>query len=76
MREVSFFSHLRRLGIGSLISAQEAYYSGRKELFQELFIYEVKRYWSSYPILHFDLNTQKYDSLDNLNDILSTILVK
>ena len=54
-----------------LISTLEAYYSERKELFQGLFINEVERDWNSYPILHFDLNAQKYDSPESLNDIIT-----
>ena len=71
-----FFSRPRRFGKSLLISTLEAYYSGRKELFQGLFINEVERDWNSYPILHFDLNAQKYDSPESLNDILNDILVK
>lgn len=71
-----FFSRSRRIGKSLLISTLEAYYSGRKELFQGLFINEVETDWNSYPILHFDLNAQKYDSLESLNDILNDILVK
>lgn len=71
-----FFSRPRRFGKSLLISTLEAYYSGRKELFQGLFIYKVEKDWNSYPILHFDLNAQKYDSPESLNDILNDILVK
>ena len=71
-----FFSRPRRFGKSLLISTLEAYYSGRKELFQGLFINEVENDWNSYPILHFDLNAQKYDSPESLNDILNDILVK
>lgn len=36
----------------------------------------MEKNWNSYPILHFDLNAQKYDSPESLNDILNDILAK
>lgn len=59
-----------------LISTLEAYYSGRKDLFQGLYIDSIEKDWLSYPILHIDLNAQKYDTLKSLDDILNDILTK
>ena len=36
----------------------------------------MEKDWNSYTYLHFDLNAQKYDSPESLNDILNDILVK
>ena len=71
-----FFSRPRRFGKSLLISTLEAYYSGRKELFQGLYICQMEKDWLSYPILHIDLNAQKYDTLKSLDDILNDILTK
>lgn len=71
-----FLSRPRRFGKSLLISTIEAYYSGQKELFQGLFIGGTEKNWISYPILHFDLSAQKYDSAESLYDILNDILAK
>lgn len=71
-----FFSRPRRFGKSLLISTLEAYYSGRKDLFQGLYIDQQEKDWLSYPILHIDLNAQKYDTSESLNDILNDILTK
>ena len=71
-----FLSRPRRFGKSLLISTIEAYYSGQKELFQGLFIDGTEKNWISYPILHFDLSAQKYDSVESLYDILNDILAK
>lgn len=71
-----FFSRPRRFGKSLLISTLEAYYSGRKELFQGLYICQMEKDWLSYPILHIDLNAQKYDTPKSLDDILNDILTK
>lgn len=71
-----FFSRPRRFGKSLLISTLEAYYSGRKELFQGLYICQMEKDWLSYPILPIDLNAQKYDTPKSLDDILNDILTK
>ena len=71
-----FFSRPRRFGKSLLISTLEAYYSGRKDLFQGLYIDQQEKDWLSYPILHIDLNAQKYDTSESLDDILNDILTK
>lgn len=59
-----------------MISTLEAYYSGREDLFQGLYIDSIEKDWLSYPILHIDLNAQKYDTPKSLDDILNDILTK
>ena len=71
-----FFSRPRRFGKSLLISTLEAYYSGRKDLFQGLYIDQQEKDWFSYPILHIDLNAQKYDTSESLDEILNDILTK
>ena len=71
-----FLSRPRRFGKSLLLSTIESYYSGRKELFDGLAIEKLENEWNSYPILHIDLNSQKYDSPESLNDILNDILTK
>jgi len=66
-----FLCRPRRFGKSLLLSTFEAYFSGRKELFEGLAIAELETKWEKYPVLHLDLNAEKYDSVDSLNSILS-----
>ena len=71
-----FLSRPRRFGKSLLISTLEAYFSGKKELFTNLAIEELEKEWIKYPILHMDLNTEKYDTLESLESILNFTLGK
>lgn len=66
-----FLSHPRRFGKSLLLSTFEAYFQGKKELFQGLAVEKMEKDWIQYPILHLDLNTQKYDSPESLDNILN-----
>ena len=54
-----------------LISTLEAYFEGKKELFKGLAIENLEKDWIKYPILHLDLNIEKYNSPDSLDKILN-----
>ena len=69
-----FLSRPRRFGKSLLISTLEAYFEGKRELFDGLYIGAKETEWLSYPILHLDLNTEKYDSPEALQDILDRSL--
>ena len=66
-----FLSRPRRFGKSLLMSTIEAYLSGRKDLFEGLAIEKLETEWTQYPILHLDLNSQKYDTPEALTDILN-----
>ena len=55
-----FLSRPRRFGKSLLISTFEAYFSGKKELFEGLAISKLEKDWNTYPILHLDLNSREY----------------
>ena len=63
-----FLSRPRRFGKSLLISTLEAYFQGKKDLFEGLAVHGLEKEWTEYPILHLDLNTEKYDSLEALDD--------
>ena len=65
-----FLSRPRRFGKSLLLSTFESYFSGRKELFDGLAISSLEQDWTEYPILHIDLNSEKYDSPEALYNIL------
>ena len=69
-----FLSRPRRFGKSLLISTLEAYFLGKKDLFEGLAVAELEKDWVEYPVLHLDLNTEKYDSIEVLNNKLSGTL--
>ena len=66
-----FLSRPRRFGKSLLVSTIEAYFQGKKELFEGLSIAVLEKEWPVYPILHLDLNTEKYDTPEALEHKLS-----
>ena len=71
-----FLSRPRRFGKSLLLSTIEAYFSGKRELFDGLAIAEKEKEWAEYPILHIDLNTAKYDMPESLLNVLNDTLAK
>ena len=70
-----FLSRPRRFGKSLLISTLEAYFQGKKELFEGLAMEGLEKEWKKYPILHLDLNTQKYETEESLESVLNENLV-
>ncbi|WP_294627165.1 ATP-binding protein [uncultured Bacteroides sp.] len=71
-----FLSRPRRFGKSLLVSTLEAYFEGKRELFEGLAIEKLEKDWTKHPILHIDLNTEKYESLESLENILNDTLYK
>lgn len=69
-----FLSRPRRFGKSLLISTLEAYFQGKKELFAGLAVERLEKDWIKYPILHLDLNIEKYDTPESLDNILEKSL--
>lgn len=65
-----FLSRPRRFGKSLLLSTLEAYFKGKKELFKGLAIEQLEQNWFEYPVLHLDLNAEKYDSRERLERML------
>lgn len=63
-------SRPRRFGKSLLISTFEAYFLGQRELFEGLAIETLEQKWTVFPVLHLDLNNQKYDTPESLLQIL------
>lgn len=57
-----FLSRPRRFGKSLLLSTLEAYFTGKKELFKGLAIEQLEKEWHTYPVMHLDLNAEKYES--------------
>ena len=69
-----FLSRPRRFGKSLLVSTMEAYFSGRKELFNGLAIAELEKDWVQYPVLRFDLTGKSYTSPDAVNEAIGAQL--
>lgn len=66
-----FLSRPRRFGKSLLVSTMEAYFKGKKELFNGLAIDSLENNWTKYPVLHFDFSGKSYAQPDSLADILN-----
>ncbi|WP_044653697.1 ATP-binding protein [Bacteroides congonensis] len=71
-----FLSRPRRFGKSLLISTFEAYFKGQRELFTGLAVEQLEQKWEEYPVLHLDLNAEKYDSPERLDAVLSNQLTQ
>ena len=69
-----FLSRPRRFGKSLLLSTFEAYLSGKRDMFKGLAIESLEKDWTSYPIMHLDLNTDRYNAVSVLNDRLNLFL--
>ena len=54
-----FLSRPRRFGKSLLTTTLDAYFQGRKDLFEGLKIMELEKEWESYPVIHVDLSLAK-----------------
>ena len=70
-----FLSRPRRFGKSLLVSTMEAYFSGKKELFDGLAIADLEKDWIQYPVLRFDLTGQSYMKPTDLDDTLNAQLI-
>ena len=61
-----FLARPRRFGKSLLLSTIEAYFQGKKELFDGLYLQTQEQDWTSYPIFHIDLSPENYSSTDTL----------
>lgn len=64
--KVYFLSRPRRFGKSLLVSTLDAYFRGKKDLFQGLAMERLEKEWNVYPVLHLDFSTTKYTALSGL----------
>ena len=74
-----FLSRPRRFGKSLFLSTLKAYFEGKKENFEGLYLekweeaqaaQEGRNAWQQYPVLYLDLNAKNYESRENLVNIL------
>ena len=68
-----FLARPRRFGKSLFLSTLRYFFEGRRELFKGLYIDSVDWDWEAYPVLHLDLNANKYDEIGKLDDVLDNL---
>ena len=68
-----FLARPRRFGKSLFLSTLRYFFEGRRELFKGLYIDSVDWEWEAYPVLHLDLNSDRYDETGRLDDVLNTL---
>ena len=72
-----FLSRPRRFGKSLLVSTLKELFSGNKEPFKDLWIYNSDYNWQEYPVIHLDFSQIEHLTADelrtNLNDALNKI---
>ena len=81
---VFFLSRPHRFGKSLFLSTLKAYFEGKKELFDGLYIAKIevelarqqkREPWEARPVLYFDLNAKNYKNSDTLPNSLSAQLL-
>ena len=67
-----FLSRPRRFGKSLLVSVLQAYFEGKRELFDGLAMAELEQDWVKYPVFKFDLSPIHYEKPEDLAAVLST----
>ena len=71
-----FLSRPRRFGKSLLLSTLKAYFEGKRHLFEGLGVMELEHDWKQYPVLHLDLNTGDYTSVEGLWDMFRSHVIR
>lgn len=71
-----FLSRPRRFGKSLLVSTLEAYFLGKRELFKGLAIENLEKEWTSFPVLRLDLNAEKFEQPEELENRINVYLTK
>lgn len=74
--KIYFLSRPRRFGKSLLVSTLEAYFRGRKELFDGLAIAGLEQEWLEYPVFHVDFNGGPYTQPKVLEATIETCISK
>lgn len=73
---VYFLSRPRRFGKSLLVSTLEAYFQGKKHLFEGLAMERLETEWTEYPVLHMDFSVSKYTDADKLREVLNLQILR
>ena len=82
---VFFLSRPHRFGKSLFLSTLKAYFEGKKELFEGLYIEKAeaelakqqkREPWEAHPVLYFDLNAEYYTNLEILEEAIAAEIVR
>ena len=71
-----FLSRPRRFGKSLLVTTLEAYFQGKKELFEGLEIEKMEQEWKKFPVLRFDMSGDRYTSTEKLAERINFLLMR
>ncbi|MCQ2975433.1 MAG: ATP-binding protein [Bacteroidales bacterium] len=72
--KIAFLSRPRRFGKSMLCHTLKEYFSGNKEMFQGLKIYDLEKDWVKHPVFFFTMSMLKDCSLETMKEKLSSQL--
>lgn len=73
---IYFLSRPRRFGKSLLVSTLEAYFLGKKHLFEGLAMERLETEWAEYPVLHMDFSGSKYYDVDMLKSAINVEITR
>ncbi len=68
-----FLARPRRFGKSLFLSMLQYFFEGKRELFKGLYIDSTDWDWTPYPVLHLDLNVERYADEGRLEDVLENV---
>lgn len=71
-----FLGRPRRFGKSLFLDTLRCFFEGKRELFRGLYADTMDWDWQEYPVLYLDLNTLKYNSLQELDSLLDLQMSK
>ena len=69
-----FLSRPRRFGKSLMLSTLEAYFEGRRELFDGLAMSKLEKDWRKHPVIHLSMGSHDFSSVDELKNHLNAML--
>lgn len=71
-KKYNYLSRPRRFGKSVLVDTLEAYFEGKKELFEGLKIMDMEKDWTRYPVIRLDMSNGG-DNADDLRSYLDNV---
>ncbi len=68
-----FLARPRRFGKSLFLSTLQYFFEGRRELFRGLYAETMDWDWDEYPVLHLDLNTDRFAGRESFSYVLNTL---
>ena len=68
-----FLGRPRRFGKSLFLSTLKCFFQGKRELFRGLYAERMNWDWEPHPVLHLDLNIEKYQDPNDLHEVLDNI---